>query len=150
MNNEIIEKYKSYDWFHSIGSDQYNRKVVYVNYLNKNVLELTNNLDHNILVHFAGYNLASSDNYINKTNIALSEDKSTEYNSEEDIEDQLFELEMICGRDNLIDLFYECHDLENAVSDISKEYPAVRAAMEVLYDQYGFDVLFGFLDSEVD
>lgn len=50
-------------------------------------------------------------------------------------------LESQCGKRVLEDILYEVHDKDNAVSDLSSTYPAVRAIMNGLFDEFGFDVL---------
>lgn len=48
---ELESKYSGYDWFHSVGKEN-NRDVIYVNYINVNVI---NTITENALVHFASY-----------------------------------------------------------------------------------------------
>ncbi len=58
-----------------------------------------------------------------------------------DISEEVWQLSKKCGWQTLEQIFYEIHDGVNAVSDRSKEFPGVRAAVQELYNLVGFDVL---------
>lgn len=60
--------------------------------------------------------------------------------------DELDRLERICGTNILGEIFFECHDKNNAVTNLSIKFPEVRRAMDKLYDQYGFDLLYDELE----
>ena len=60
--------------------------------------------------------------------------------------DELDRLEKICGSNVLQDIFYEIHDKGNAVTNLSARYLEVRQRMEVLYNEYGFDIIYDELD----
>jgi len=62
------------------------------------------------------------------------------------LENELDRLERLCGSNTLQDIFYEIKDAHNAVTNLSARYPEVRKALERLYDQYGFDVIYENLD----
>lgn len=66
--------------------------------------------------------------------------------SQRRLENELTKLEKICGSNALQDIFYEIRDAHNAVTNLSARYPEVREALETLYDQYGFDVIYENLD----
>lgn len=155
IENFLINKFNKYDWFHSVGQDQYKRTVLYVKYLNSEVLLETKDLDRNILIHFSESFLAFSEDYTinasaSKIPVLASVINSTIELDEIDIHEELWNLQRICGRDNLENIFYEVHDGDDAVTSLSSEFPEVRVAMEVLYNNAGFDVLFEELDSEDD
>lgn len=60
--------------------------------------------------------------------------------------DELDRLEKLCGSNVLQDVFYEVHDGENAVTNLSARYPEVRRRVQKIYDKYGFDVIYEELD----
>ena len=66
--------------------------------------------------------------------------------SQRRLENELTRLEKACGSNTLQDIFYEIRDAQNAVTNFSARYPDVRSALEKLYEQYGFDVIYENLD----
>jgi hypothetical protein len=66
--------------------------------------------------------------------------------SQRRLENELTRLEKTCGSNTLQDIFYEIRDANNAVTNLSARYPDIRKALEKLYDQYGFDVIYENLD----
>ena len=151
-NVSLVSMFEPYDWFHSVGSDSYNRPVVYVNYFNADVFRMTAPIPGNVKVHSAGSVLARRSDYV-RTESLSTVDHEVEASSDEDeldfdVHQELWNLQQICGRENLIDTFYELVDKDDAVTFVSQEYPDVRAAMEKLYDTFGFDVLYEELDGE--
>lgn len=60
--------------------------------------------------------------------------------------DELDRLEKICGTNILADVFFECHDQKNAVTNLSDKFPEIRHRVQKLYDEYGFDVLYEQLE----
>lgn len=64
-----------------------------------------------------------------------------------DVHNEIWKLQRVCGKDALTDIFYEIHDGDDAVTELSEEYPAVRAELQKLYNEFGFDVLFEELDA---
>lgn len=64
----------------------------------------------------------------------------------DDLCKELDRLEKICGTNILQDIFYELHDGKNAVTNLSVRYPEVRARLEKLYDEFGFDVIYEEMD----
>lgn len=148
----LTEKFGKYDWFHSVGQDDFNTPVLYTKYLNLEVLNLTSAPERNFKVHYATSMTVSSNDYTTTESMSgvqlLEADSDSDFESEVDLHEELWGLQRICGRDNLIDIFYEVHDGNNAVTSLSAEFPEVRAAMDVLYNNVGFDILFEELDSE--
>ena len=76
----------------------------------------------------------------------IEEEKSLRH-----LQNELERLEKICGSYSLQDIFYEVHDANltsgrNTVTNLSARYPEVRKALDKLYDQYGFDVIYEELD----
>lgn len=129
-----------------------------------------------VLVHFAGSLCLNKDQYVNTTNtspkmltpeefmeaahraavngadVGFGQMLDEEYDlvvedlSQRRLENELTRLEKVCGSNALQDIFYEIRDAHNAVTNLSARYPDVREALEKLYDQYGFDVIYENLD----
>jgi hypothetical protein len=59
---------------------------------------------------------------------------------------ELDRLERICGSNHMQDIFYEVHDQDNAVTNLSSKFPDVRRRMESLYKKYGFDIIYEEMD----
>lgn len=141
---QLTELCQNKDWFNSVGTDNYGRYVVYVNQMNHETLyNIPDTVaGKTVLVHFS----ASTDNkFVNQVNLFRQSTVEIEPEEEEDasiLQRTLDELELTCGSHNLQDLFYEICDGKNAITNISDKYRKVREILEMLYDQYGFDVLY--------
>lgn len=158
------------DWFHSVGFDQYGRAVVYVKYMDGDVLRFVPDWteDHKqVLCHFAASAPNAKNELISKphpqSNIvgftvediefftgtlpmhSLAQEKKPEVNVRA-LTDELDRLEKSCGTNVLQDVFYETHDKGNAVTNLSARFPEIRQRMQKLYDKYGFDVIYNELD----
>lgn len=163
------------DWFYEIGSDQYGRTVVYVHYMCHETLHSIPDVvdGKQVLVHFAASKTATREQFVNSpTPKALSPeeflqkaheaqangidvgvgqmldelDNVEEYKSILHLQKELDRLEKICGSYTLQDIFYEIQDGRNAVTNLSARYPEVRKGMEMLYEIYGFDVIYEEMD----
>lgn len=156
----LATKFESYDWYHSVGRDEFKKLVLYVNYMNSEMLNLTSSLDRDIKIHFAGSITATKDIYtdnqsaINKLEMHesdLSEDIDlSEFDggaiSVVELSSELERLEKICGSNILQDIFYEVHDGKNAITNLSFKFPDVKHAVDLLYAKYGFDNIYEELD----
>lgn len=167
--------YKDKEWFHSVGQDQYGRIVVYIHHSTHETLhDIPDRVaNKQVLVHFAGSLCLNKDQYVTtpKSTFSIVEFKQAvsearaqgidtgllstiddetndvfEDLSQRRLENELTKLEKICGSNALQDIFYEIRDAHNAVTNLSARYPEVREALETLYDQYGFDVIYENLD----
>jgi hypothetical protein len=164
--------YKDKDWFHSVGTDQYGRLVVYVNYMcDDNLRNVVDNVGKTqVLVHFSASKTATRDQFVDKPQSRLlplatgtlpppppPEEQivdivgsvagaDTEEKSLRHLQNELDRLEKMCGSYTLQDIFYEVQDGKNAVTNLSARYPEVRKSLEKLFDQYGFDVIYEELD----
>lgn len=166
--NEGLESltgmFKNCDWFCETGLDNIGRYVVYVKYMNMEVMTSVPDtmLGKQVLIHFIGSKTARRENFTNTistsnvvpvvapTPAPLEEPDvlAPEY-SESNIAELLKELdrlEKICGSNALQDIFYEIHDGKNAVTNLSDRYPLVKEGLMDLYDRYGFDVIYEELD----
>jgi len=153
---ELDEMLSSYDWFHSAGKDELGRLVVYVNWMSKDILgnlvprEISGK---QIVVSFASFKLATREKYTGcDSSFKLKEPSPLNLEDEESVDlvnliKELDKLEDICGSNILQDVFFEIHDQKNAVTNLSAKFPQVRNAMEKLYNEYGFDVIFEEMDS---
>lgn len=139
---ELERKFGDRDWFHSVGTDQYGRVVVYVKYMCDETLhDIPDRVDgKQVLVHFAGYLLATREVYTNP-NARKQEDADVLVSSVKSLIGDL-------GREKVRDIFYEIHDGPNALTHLSDTHPYARDCLDKLYEEYGFDVLFDLLDNE--
>lgn len=153
--------YKDKEWFHSVGSDQYGRYVVYVHHMcEDNLRNVVDNVGKiQVLVHFAGSLFLDKDKYVNRIGgptipalvIEKEPENVVELNDDEEksllhLQNELERLEKICGSYTLQDIFYEIQDGKNAVTNLSARYPEVRKGLEKLFQIYGFDVIYEELD----
>lgn len=167
--------YKDKEWFHSVGQDQYGRIVVYIHHATHETLhDIPDRVaNKQVLVHFAGSLCLNKDQYVNTPTSTFSiaefkqaiseaqakgidtgllstmDDEANEVFedlSQRRLENELTRLEKACGSNTLQDIFYEIRDAHNAVTNLSARYPDIREALEKLYDQYGFDVIYENLD----
>jgi len=150
--------FRDQPWFHSMETEASGRIVVYVKYMDKEVLtSVPDTIDgKQVVVHFAGAKLATREMFTNnpsmRTSFVASLDQSPDVGFDEsDVDvalliDELEKLERRCSSGQLADIFFEIKDQHNAVTDLSKIYPDVRKSLEKLYDVYGFDILYDELE----
>jgi len=163
--------YKDKEWFHSVGLEKYGRIVVYIHHTTHETLhDIPDSVaGKQVLVHFAASLFLDKDKYVNRPSTAVHPmmeleaaarradadgtidpvDEVADQTQELSIrhlENELDRLERLCGSNTLQDIFYEIKDAHNAVTNLSARYPEVRKALERLYDQYGFDVIYENLD----
>jgi hypothetical protein len=113
---------------------------------------------HHVLVHFASYKDANIMKYADDGNIKLRSAPApkVEVPVEEPREitgadiaylvQELDRLEKMCGTNILQDIFYEVHDGPNAITNLSSKFPDVRKTLDLLYKDFGFDVIYEELD----
>lgn len=158
--DELTNLFGTKEWFHSVGTDQYGRLVVYIKFMNHETLnDIPDRVDgKQVMVHFASSMTASRDQYTED----LTKRKAPEPTLQEELDsvaevespvdlseltNELDKLEKVCGSNILQDIFYEVHDGHNAVTNLSARYPVVRESLERLYSQYGFDIIYEEMDS---
>lgn len=159
--DELTNLFGAKEWFHSVGTDRYGRYVVYIKHITLETLnDIPDRVDgKQVMVHFASSLLANKSQYTEDLTIrkvpvqelTLQEemDSVAEVESPVDLTEltqELDKLEKVCGSNILQDIFYEVHDGDNAVTNLSSRYPSVRDSLDRLYVQYGFDVIYEELD----
>ena len=160
--------FRDQPWFHSMETEASGRVVVYVKYMDKEVLVgVPDTLDgRQVVVHFAGAKLATREMFTNNPSMRPSFVSSApvsmgcmvpheicpdcpEDESEPDVSNlvaELGKLEKHYDAKTLSDIFFETHDKQNAVTDLSVRYPEARQVMERLYNEYGFDLIYDELE----
>jgi hypothetical protein len=156
--------FRDREWFFDIGMDSLGNYIMYVKFMNHETLhDIPDRVaDRHVLVHFAASKTASATQFTNAPSNVLDITHQAEYLGqadeieelpshllEDDLDDLLVELDHLekkCGSNILQDIFYEVHDKDRAVTNLSDRYPEVRGTMEKLYDKYGFDVIYEELD----
>ena len=164
MSNEnlLSEKFASKPWFDSVGRDQYGRLTIYVRFMNlETMTEVPSKIDGDqVMVHFVANKTAKSEDFTLSGSLRPSflplveEELDNEgelpfYLLESDIGDliqELERLEKICGTNTLSEIFFEEHDQENAITNLSAKFPEVRESISKLYQIYGFDVIYEELE----
>lgn len=130
--------------------------IAYVHYMGRDVDAAVPTVfeGYNVKMHFIG-SLSVLDTTIKKTfpQPAVAPEVKAALETEEavlapagDLHNDLWKLRGVCGHSQLRDIFYEIHDGDDAVTNLSPDYPEVRAKLQSLYDTFGFDVLFEDLD----
>jgi len=153
----LKEKFQKNQWFHDVVLDRYNRPVVYVYELTREIDEAVPQTlgGRQVLVHWASSLIFKKEQFVsNGTEAAISlvKVKAEELPSSDlelDLSDltlTLDSLEKICGSNILQDIFYEVHDGPNSVTNLSARHPEVREALNKLYDEFGFDIIYEELD----
>jgi hypothetical protein len=160
---QLQEQFVGRPWFHSVGRDQFNRLVVYTNFMCHETLhDIPDRVDGiQVLVHFAASKLATREQFTNndrEDNLpiplvtipqpAIEIVDVTEF-AEDDLSEltaELDALERLCGSNILQEIFYEIHDGVNAVTNLSPRFPDVHRRMKALYTDFGFDVIYEELD----
>lgn len=136
---QLTQLYQNKDWFSNVGIDQYGRYVVYVKRMNHETLHSIPDTmaGKTVLVHFAE---PPKDKFVQQINLARHYFAEPE-EDQDALQRALDRLELICGSHVLLDIFGEIQDGKNAITNMSDGYPQVRQQLEVLFDQYGIDVL---------
>lgn len=144
---ELEKRFGDRPWFHSVGTDQYGRIVVYVNYMcHETLYEVPDRVDgKQVLTHFAASKLAKREDF---TNTPGSQPKQQQAPDVDLLNRDVQTLVNDLGREKVRDIFYEIHDGPNALTSLSQKHPYSRDVLEKLYDEYGFDVLFDLLDND--
>ena len=132
-----IEIFKKYDWFHSVGIDDFGRDVVYVNYMTAEIIQHIQSQLGNVLIYFA---LSKIDK--NKYVIFLDEEPITDKNPYQQLFATICFLQDKYSKHIVQDIFYEIHDGKNSVTNLSANFPEARLHLEELYNSYGFDTLY--------
>ncbi len=172
----LTKMFQDRDWFHSVGYEQYGRVVVYVKYMcHETLYDIPDTcLGKQVLCHFSASLLATREQFVETppkftpsafaqaakeaqakgidTGFGQAMDDIEELDSSvlevdlSHLQEELTRLEKLCGTSTLADIFFEIQDGKNAVTDLSNKYPEVRQRLEVLFDEYGFDVLYEELE----
>jgi hypothetical protein len=158
--NEELQQFVStldqYDWFCDVEFDRYNRLVVYVYEFDINFIGSVPQMigGYHVLFHYAAsqsnqYSVSKPVVPVVPAAIVIKEDSSVEESESVDLEfliSELDRLEKICGRNILQDIFYEVHDGKNAVTNLSARFPEVKESLDVLYEEFGFNLIYEELD----
>lgn len=150
---ELASRFENKSWFDSVIMDK-NRLIAQVKEMNLSILnEIPTTFNgKQVLVHFAG---STKPPVVQVPLFADSKDILEELDDEDvlfddkDLEKLSQEVdELVCSSNfnTVNDIFYEVHDGNNAVTNLSAKNPFIRSKVEELYNKYGFDILFEELD----
>jgi hypothetical protein len=162
-----------YDWFYEVVVEA-RRYVVYVHSMDisQDAIIPDSMMGHQVVIHFASSAPGVKNEFVSKpqthtlpaynpfartqleiiteSDVALLKELGWIPTAKEphisDLTNKLDRLERICGSNILQDLFYECHDQRNAVTNLRARFPEVYSAIVELYKEYGFDIIYNELD----
>lgn len=153
--NKLKEELSKKEWFDDIGYDKCGNIIVYIKYsCHETINDIPDYIDGtHILVHFAASKPLIKCKFITeiKARSVIVDEKLSfeEFESQIDLlklTNELDSLKNIYGTDVLESIFFEVHDGDNAITNISKDYPLVRESIDNLYNKYGFDVIYDQLN----
>lgn len=155
--DQLRNSFKDKEWFYDVGVGEFGKHIVYVKFMNLEVLTAVPDsvAGTPVYVHYASSLKLDKNQFVTDTTKPVSnfQPKITWIDDEDEpaldlskLTDELDRLEDICGPNILQDIFYESHDKHNAITNLSSKYPAVRSAMDLLYEEYGFDVIYGEME----
>jgi hypothetical protein len=155
-------------WFDSVGINTFGKMVVFVHYINSEVMQSVPDKyeDKYVVTQFtttrsevlkAKYNTTYTPEYYYAPSVTAvvnipqhieinqvpNEDKELDVNF---LISELDRLEKICGSRTLQDIFYEVHDGKNAVTNLKTSFPEVYDDILDLYEEFGFDIIYNELD----
>jgi hypothetical protein len=133
-----FDQLKDKDWFYDFGFDEYQRPIVYVHYMNIEIIKFLQITYGNVFIYFASYKLLSKNDYINHIDV----DSITERDPLSGLLATISQLKSFYDKSLLENIFFEVHDGKNAITDYSMMVPQLRGEIEKLYSIYGFDILY--------
>ena len=138
---------KNNDWFTSVGLED-NRLIAYVRYMGLNVFNtIPQTYDgRQVLVHFEHSKETNKHHTVLNAFHFPMESKDDELGSLNFLNESLDALEEKFDSNVLEHIFYEVHDKQNAITNLSSKYPEARQAIENLYNKYGFDTIYNYLE----
>lgn len=154
LNKELtdfVNILDQYDWFCDAELDDSGRFIVYVDKMDFEFIKNTpDKIDgHQILFHFAASQPSQSITFKHKTLVSCSTNNLKQFVLEDEeyfdldyLVKELARLQNICGSVILEGIFFEEHDGENAITNVSSRFPSVREDMHLLYNKYGFDLIY--------
>jgi hypothetical protein len=145
----LFEMCKDKEWFSDVSTELHDRYIVYVHYMDADIFSFIPQTFNGkqIVIHFAANRKAVKDYWINTPNTTALAFVKVEEDSLEFLIDEIERLAMKADIDTLISIFEEVHDgPENAVTNLSGQYPEIRKRMEKLYDTFGYDIVWEELD----
>lgn len=151
MQNNIMknleESLLKNDWYSSIDLDN-NRFIVYVHYMGLSVFKKIPQVydGKQVLVHFESSKLLTNKYHTDLSKLGDQSSQEDEMNSLNFLNETLDDLEDKYDSNVLEHIFFEVHDKENAITNLSSKYPEARTTLEKLYHSYGFDMIYNYLE----
>lgn len=136
------------DWFYDVGTDSFNRPVVYVKTMSSSIFSDIRNQyqDPNLLIYYSSYAQCNKERYVSVLSNSNSSSSSEEELDMNYLIAETLYLKSLCKKQILQDIFFEVHDKENSVTNFSKDFPEVKSIVEELYNMYGYDLLYEKLE----
>lgn len=158
MNKELVElsaTLKNNSWFYDVDIDQSGRFVVYANQINSDIESQvpTKFNDRSVMLHFTASKIAKRDDFVENINLYRQIISVPEPEPELDLTDLAFltkeldRLERLEGTNIVRDIFFEIHDGQNAVTNLSTKFPDIKESVFRLYETFGFDVIYEWFET---
>lgn len=147
--NNLKNALKDKIWFYDTGIDEYDRPVVYVHLMNSSIFKELSEVSKQFLetspcIHYASSSLFERSKYVNEINLIKNLPNSIY--TLDFLFHELNKLKDVCGLNILSDIFYEVHDGQNAITNLSAKFPEVKDSLDKLYAEYGFDLIYNYLE----
>lgn len=147
--NNLKNALKDKIWFYDTGIDEYDRPVVYVHLMNSSIFKELSEVSKQFLetspcIHYASSSLLERSKYVNEINLIKNLPNSIY--TLDFLFHELNKLKDVCGLNILSDIFYEVHDGQNAITNLSAKFPEVKDSLDKLYAEYGFDLIYNYLE----
>lgn len=141
---DLATQFSSKDWYSDIGTDK-NDIVIYTKFMNLDTLSSVPDYVNGkrVLIHFAVSKNLNKEKYVEVLSKPIEEEKELDMSV---LAAELKELTTKCNANILEDIFYEIKDQKNALTNLSFKYPEIRTRLEVLYDEYGFDIIYELIE----
>ena len=141
---ELLALFNGKEWFHSVGTDEFGRHVVYINHITAESLnDVPDYVDgKQVVVHFAACLDLSRDKFVQTPQPYVQQSCDESAVDIAELVAELKKLEYFCGDNVLQDIFFEVHDMNNKVTNYGDKYPSIYKSMIKLYNKYGFDLIY--------
>jgi hypothetical protein len=139
MELNLFDTIKNKEWFDSVTICK-DKVIVYTKFMNSEVFSSVpdSHEGKRILLNFAASKNLTKENFIET--IVLTKE------IELDKDKLIFNLKNLSNEfgANLVEtIFYEIHDGDNRITNLSEKYPFLKEKLQNLYDEYGFDIIYG-------
>ncbi len=139
MKLNLFDTIQYKEWFDSVTICK-DKIIIYTKFMNAEVFSTIPDSykDKRIFLNFAASKNLTKEKFIET--IVLTKE------IELDKDKLIFNLKNLSNEfgANLVEtIFYEIHDGDNRITNLSDKYPFLKEKLQNLYDEYGFDIIYG-------